>query len=114
MYHFNLSILLLCRKQILYIDLIRLVYEIVNLHWLKYKYKYIYIYTIFILQNLAAERTYNNLDVTLKQANEHRSDWFEGVQKCHLTDTLFNVIEKIVRAEVSIILLNFYVNLISD
>jgi len=44
--------------------------------------------------------------VTLKQANEHRSDWFEGVQKCHLTDTLFSVIEKIVRAEVSLLKLN--------
>lgn len=53
-------------------------------------------------QNLAAERTYNNLDVTLKQANEHRSDWFEGVQKCLVTDDLFSVIEKIVRAEVRV------------
>lgn len=60
-------------------------------------------------QNLAAERTYNNLDVTLKQANEHRSDWFEGVQKCHLTDTLLSVIEKIVRAEVCLLFrLNSY------
>lgn len=53
-------------------------------------------------QNLAAERTYNNLDVTLKQANEHRSDWFEGVQKCLITDDLSSVIEKIVRAEVRV------------
>lgn len=62
--------------------------------------QHIYLIDILCYQNLAAERTYNNLDVTLKQANEYRSDWFEGVQKCHLTDTLFNVIEKIVRAEV--------------
>jgi len=58
------------------------------------------IFAKFDVINLAAERTYNNLDVTLKQANEYRSDWFEGVQKCHLTDTLLSVIEKIVRAEV--------------
>ncbi|XP_060873466.1 5'-AMP-activated protein kinase subunit gamma isoform X1 [Metopolophium dirhodum] len=58
------------------------------------------IFAKFDVINLAAERTYNNLDVTLKQANEYRSDWFEGVQKCHLTDTLFSVMEKIVRAEV--------------
>ncbi|KAL4107542.1 hypothetical protein QTP88_017873 [Uroleucon formosanum] len=58
------------------------------------------IFAKFDVINLAAERTYNNLDVTLKQANEYRSDWFEGVQKCHLTDTLYSVIEKIVRAEV--------------
>jgi len=66
------------------------------------------LYNVLFLQNLAAERTYNNLDVTLKQANEHRSDWFEGVQKCLLTDTLFSVIEKIVRAEVSKHTLNLY------
>lgn len=63
-------------------------------------------YIFGFYQNLAAERTYNNLDVTLKQANEHRSDWFEGVQKCQLTDTLLSVIEKIVRAEVSLFRLN--------
>lgn len=65
-------------------------------------------FNVLFLQNLAAERTYNNLDVTLKQANEHRSDWFEGVQKCLLTDTLFSVIEKIVRAEVSKCNYNIY------
>jgi CBS domain len=53
-----------------------------------------------LMQNLAAEKTYNNLDVTLKQANEHRNTWFEGVQKCHLDDSLITVMEKIVRAEV--------------
>lgn len=64
----------------------------------------IYIHLMFYCyQNLAAERTYNNLDVTLKQANEHRSDWFEGVQKCLITDDLFSVIEKIVRAEVRVL-----------
>ncbi|CAH2217897.1 jg419, partial [Pararge aegeria aegeria] len=50
--------------------------------------------------NLAAEKTYNNLDVTLKKANEHRNEWFEGVQKCNLDETLYEVMERIVRAEV--------------
>ncbi|KAL4717662.1 hypothetical protein ACJJTC_000811 [Scirpophaga incertulas] len=58
------------------------------------------IYAKFDVINLAAEKTYNNLDVTLKAANEHRNDWFEGVQKCTLDETLFDVMEKIVRAEV--------------
>jgi len=58
------------------------------------------IYAKFDVINLAAEKTYNNLDVTLKQANEHRNTWFEGVQKCHLDDSLITVMEKIVRAEV--------------
>ena len=59
--------------------------------------------TIALLkQNLAAEKTYNNLDVSLREANEHRNEWFEGVQSCKLDETLFTVMEKIVRAEVSI------------
>jgi 5'-AMP-activated protein kinase regulatory gamma subunit len=52
------------------------------------------------LQNLAAEKTYNDLDVSLRKANEHRNAWFEGVQKCNLDETLFTVMERIVRAEV--------------
>ncbi|CAK1554801.1 unnamed protein product [Leptosia nina] len=58
------------------------------------------IYAKFDVINLAAEKTYNNLDVTLKKANEHRNEWFEGVQKCNLDETLFDVMERIVRAEV--------------
>ncbi|CAH2985259.1 unnamed protein product [Chilo suppressalis] len=58
------------------------------------------IYAKFDVINLAAEKTYNNLDVSLKAANEHRNDWFEGVQKCTMDETLFDVMEKIVRAEV--------------
>jgi 5'-AMP-activated protein kinase, regulatory gamma subunit len=38
--------------------------------------------------------------VSLKKANEHRNAWFEGVQKCNLDETLFTVMERIVRAEV--------------
>ncbi|KAI8430698.1 hypothetical protein MSG28_000887 [Choristoneura fumiferana] len=58
------------------------------------------IYAKFDVINLAAEKTYNNLDVSLKQANEHRNEWFEGVQKCTLDETLYEVMERIVRAEV--------------
>lgn len=49
---------------------------------------------------MAAEKTYNDLDVTLKKANEHRNAWFEGVQKCCLDESLFTIMERIVRAEV--------------
>ena len=55
---------------------------------------------LFCLQNLAAEKTYNNLDVTLRQANEHRNEWFEGVHTCKKFDSLFSVMETIVKAEV--------------
>ncbi|XP_011502544.1 PREDICTED: 5'-AMP-activated protein kinase subunit gamma-2 isoform X2 [Ceratosolen solmsi marchali] len=62
--------------------------------------KLINIYSKFDVINLAAEKTYNNLDVTLREANEHRNEWFEGVQSCKLNETLFTIMEKIVRAEV--------------
>ena len=52
------------------------------------------------MQNLAAEKTYNNLDVTLEEANKHRNEWFEGVSTCKKTDTFFDVMEIIVKAEV--------------
>ncbi|KAL7039438.1 hypothetical protein ACKWTF_009909 [Chironomus riparius] len=58
------------------------------------------IYAKFDVINLAAEKTYNDLGVSLKKANEHRNAWFEGVQKCNLDETLFTVMERIVRAEV--------------
>jgi len=58
------------------------------------------IYAKFDVINLAAEKTYNNLDVTLKEANEHRNEWFEGVHTCKRNDSLFAVMENIVKAEV--------------
>jgi hypothetical protein len=36
----------------------------------------------------------------LKKANEHRNEWFEGVHKCKLDETLFTIMDKIVKAEV--------------
>lgn len=64
----------------------------------------------FFFQNLAAEKTYNNLDVSLREANEHRNEWFEGVQSCKLDETLFTIMERIVRAEVrKKIPLNIYI-----
>ncbi|XP_059086007.1 5'-AMP-activated protein kinase subunit gamma-2-like isoform X4 [Tigriopus californicus] len=62
--------------------------------------KLIDIYAKFDVINLAAEKTYNNLDVTLKEANEHRNEWFEGVHTCKKTDSLYTVMEIIVKAEV--------------
>ncbi|KAK6617445.1 5'-AMP-activated protein kinase subunit gamma-2 [Polyplax serrata] len=62
--------------------------------------KLVDIFAKFDVINLAAEKTYNNLDVSLKKANEHRNEWFEGVQKCTLDETLFTIMERIVRAEV--------------
>ena len=52
------------------------------------------------LQNLAAEKTYNNLDITVTQALKHRSQYFEGVMKCHKLETLETIVDRIVKAEV--------------
>lgn len=53
------------------------------------------------LQNLAAEKTYNNLDITVTQALQHRSQYFEGVVKCSMLETLETIVDRIVKAEVS-------------
>lgn len=52
------------------------------------------------MQNLAAEKTYNNLDVTVTKALQHRSQYFEGVLTCHIHDTLEAIINRLVEAEV--------------
>lgn len=52
------------------------------------------------VQNLAAEKTYNNLDVTVTQALRHRSQYFEGVMKCNKLETLETIVDRIVKAEV--------------
>ena len=52
------------------------------------------------LQNLAAEKTYNNLDITVTQALQHRSQYFEGVVKCNKLEILETIVDRIVRAEV--------------
>ncbi|KAK6027359.1 CBS domain protein [Ostertagia ostertagi] len=58
------------------------------------------IYAKFDVISLAAEKSYNRLDCTVQEALKNRSEWFEGVQCCRETDSLFVVVEAIVRAEV--------------
>ncbi|KAM4533742.1 uncharacterized protein PAE49_022150 isoform 2-T2 [Odontesthes bonariensis] len=58
------------------------------------------IYSKFDVINLAAEKTYNNLDVTVTQALRHRSQYFEGVMKCNKLETLGTIVDRIVKAEV--------------
>ncbi|CAJ0965752.1 unnamed protein product, partial [Ranitomeya imitator] len=50
--------------------------------------------------NLAAEKTYNNLDITVTKALGHRSHYFEGVLKCYQHETLETIINRLVEAEV--------------
>ncbi|NXV51639.1 AAKG1 kinase, partial [Uria aalge] len=58
------------------------------------------IYSKFDVINLAAEKTYNNLDVTVTRALQHRSHYFEGVLKCYKHETLETIISRLVEAEV--------------
>ncbi|XP_060270060.1 5'-AMP-activated protein kinase subunit gamma-1 isoform X2 [Ovis aries] len=58
------------------------------------------IYSKFDVINLAAEKTYNNLDVSVTKALQHRSHYFEGVLKCYLHETLEAIINRLVEAEV--------------
>ncbi|CAI9624079.1 unnamed protein product [Staurois parvus] len=58
------------------------------------------IYSKFDVINLAAEKTYNNLDITVTKALGHRSHYFEGVLKCYPHETLETIINRLVEAEV--------------
>lgn len=53
-------------------------------------------------QNLAAQRTYNNLDMSMQEAIRRRVGLVEGVVKCYPDETLDAVIERIVQAEVRV------------
>ncbi|VDN01612.1 unnamed protein product [Thelazia callipaeda] len=58
------------------------------------------IYAKFDAINLAADKSYNDLNITAREALKHRVDWFEGVRCCSPNDSLMTVVEMIVRAEV--------------
>ncbi|KAJ3602075.1 hypothetical protein NHX12_029835 [Muraenolepis orangiensis] len=58
------------------------------------------IYSKFDVINLAAEKNYNNLDVTVTKALQHRSQYFEGVLTCNRHETLQAIINRLVEAEV--------------
>ncbi|KAM9766753.1 5'-AMP-activated protein kinase subunit gamma-1 isoform 4-T4 [Menidia menidia] len=58
------------------------------------------LYSRFDVINLAAQKTYNNLDMTMREAVRRRSCYIEGVIKCHLDETLETIIDRIVTAEV--------------
>ncbi|XP_047224137.1 5'-AMP-activated protein kinase subunit gamma-1-like isoform X1 [Girardinichthys multiradiatus] len=62
--------------------------------------KVVDIYSKFDVINLAAEKTYNNLDITVTKALKHRSQYFEGVVKCHKMETMETIVDRIVKAEV--------------
>lgn len=63
--------------------------------------KLVHIYSKFDVINLAAERTYSNLEVTLVEAISFKNEWFDGVHKCTADETVLAVIERLVKADVA-------------
>ncbi|KAL4002889.1 CBS domain family protein [Acanthocheilonema viteae] len=62
--------------------------------------KVVDIYAKFDAINLAANKSYIDLDVTAQEALRYRVDWFEGVRSCSPDDSLITIVDMIVRAEV--------------
>ncbi|XP_061841107.1 5'-AMP-activated protein kinase subunit gamma-1 isoform X2 [Nerophis lumbriciformis] len=62
--------------------------------------KVVALYSKFDVINLAAQKTYNNLHVTMLEALCRRTCFVEGVIKCYPDETLETVIDRLVTAEV--------------
>eukprot|EP00127_Corallochytrium_limacisporum_P001788 Clim_evm4s82 gene=Clim_evmTU4s82 len=58
------------------------------------------VYAKFDVINLARERSYNDLDRTIREALAHRQEGFEGVHTCLRTDSLGKIMNQIVKARV--------------
>ncbi|XP_070694673.1 5'-AMP-activated protein kinase subunit gamma-3b isoform X2 [Pempheris klunzingeri] len=64
------------------------------------KGKVVALYSRFDVINLAAQKNYNNLNMTMREAVASRACCVEGVLKCYPHETLETVIDRIARAEV--------------
>ncbi|XP_078408785.1 5'-AMP-activated protein kinase subunit gamma-1-like isoform X3 [Cetorhinus maximus] len=62
--------------------------------------KVVNLYSRFDAINLAAQKAYNNLDVTVKESLQQRWHCFENVLKCYAHETLEVIIERLVKNEV--------------
>uniref|UniRef100_A0A8C6NVW1 Protein kinase, AMP-activated, gamma 3b non-catalytic subunit n=1 Tax=Nothobranchius furzeri TaxID=105023 RepID=A0A8C6NVW1_NOTFU len=58
------------------------------------------LYSRFDVINLAAQKNYNNLNMTMREVIESRFCWVEGVLKCYPHETLETIIDRIAKAEV--------------
>uniref|UniRef100_A0A672HQE8 Protein kinase, AMP-activated, gamma 3b non-catalytic subunit n=1 Tax=Salarias fasciatus TaxID=181472 RepID=A0A672HQE8_SALFA len=58
------------------------------------------LYSRFDVINLAAQKNYNNLNMTMKEAIASRACCMEGVLKCYPHETLETIIDRIAEAEV--------------
>ncbi|XP_070831833.1 5'-AMP-activated protein kinase subunit gamma-3b isoform X1 [Chaetodon trifascialis] len=62
--------------------------------------KVVALYSRFDVINLAAQKNYNNLNMTMREAIISRACWVEGVLKCYPYETLETIIDRIAKAEV--------------
>uniref|UniRef100_H2T2J5 Protein kinase, AMP-activated, gamma 3b non-catalytic subunit n=1 Tax=Takifugu rubripes TaxID=31033 RepID=H2T2J5_TAKRU len=62
--------------------------------------KVVALYSRFDVINLAAQKTYNNLNMTMREAIASRACCVEGVLKCYHHETLETIIDRIAKAEV--------------
>uniref|UniRef100_A0A671K8E0 5'-AMP-activated protein kinase subunit gamma-1-like n=1 Tax=Sinocyclocheilus anshuiensis TaxID=1608454 RepID=A0A671K8E0_9TELE len=62
--------------------------------------KVVALYSRFDVINLAAQKNYNNLNMTMQEAIQSRSCCIEGVLKCYPHETLETIIDRIAEAEV--------------
>uniref|UniRef100_A0A8C4E090 CBS domain-containing protein n=1 Tax=Dicentrarchus labrax TaxID=13489 RepID=A0A8C4E090_DICLA len=62
--------------------------------------KVVALYSRFDVINLAAQKNYNNLNMTMQEAIASRACCMEGVLKCYPYETLETIIDRIARAEV--------------
>ncbi|KAG7241002.1 hypothetical protein INR49_026032 [Caranx melampygus] len=62
--------------------------------------KVVALYSRFDVINLAAQKSYNNLDMTMQEAIRRRTCFVEGVIKCYPYESLETIIDRIVKAEV--------------
>ncbi|XP_069792031.1 5'-AMP-activated protein kinase subunit gamma-1-like isoform X2 [Narcine bancroftii] len=62
--------------------------------------KVVNLYSRFDAINLAAQKTYNNLDISMKEVLEQRWHYFENVLKCYAHEILEVIIERLVQHEV--------------
>uniref|UniRef100_A0A3Q4BUU5 CBS domain-containing protein n=1 Tax=Mola mola TaxID=94237 RepID=A0A3Q4BUU5_MOLML len=62
--------------------------------------KVVALYSRFDVINLAAQKNYNNLNMTMREAVASRACCVEGVLKCYRYETLETIIDRIAKAEV--------------
>uniref|UniRef100_G3P0F8 Protein kinase, AMP-activated, gamma 3b non-catalytic subunit n=1 Tax=Gasterosteus aculeatus aculeatus TaxID=481459 RepID=G3P0F8_GASAC len=62
--------------------------------------KVVALYSRFDVINLAAQKNYNNLNMTMREAVSSRACCVEGVLKCYPHETLETIIDRIAKAEV--------------